>query len=294
MNQIDAMRTFIRVIQSGSFSAAAREMNTSQATVSKKIAALEKELGIKLIMRSSRELSLTTNGAKYYEHCISILGQLDEMEYNMRSETATPKGLLRIATSTYFSRMVLAPLIAKFIKDCPGIEVDMLLSERHVDLISEGIDVAIRARKLEDSSLIAIPLSDNPMIVVASPDYLSANGEPKTPKDLRQHNCISYKQKDNSNQWIFSNSKEDTSVLVSGSFRSDSCETNLVMALANIGITQLPLWAIQNELNEGRLVQVLKSYSSNCLPLNLIYAQNSYIPSRVRCFIDFLKGEFEK
>ncbi|EGR2607968.1 LysR family transcriptional regulator [Vibrio alginolyticus] len=289
MDQLSAMRVYIRVIQTGSFSAAAREQNTSQATVSKKVAALEDKLGVKLITRTSRELSLTQAGQEYYEHCKNIVQEIDEVEASVRSQVSSPKGLLRIAAAAPLSRLLLAPLLAEFLYAYPDIEVDMVIDERHIDLVSEGIDVAIRAKKLEDSSLIARPLFNNPLLLVASPSYLKKYGAPTQPIELKTHNCIVYTFNRSLNNWHFMDHDQDISVPVRGAFRSNSGETNLEMALAGLGITQLPIWMVDKHLESGELVRVLKEFPSDSVPINAIYPHSRHVPLKVRCFVSFIQ-----
>ncbi len=289
MDQLSAMRAFVRVVQSGSFSAAAREQNSSQATVSKKVAALEAQLGVKLLTRSSRDLSLTQAGVDYYEHCVDLLAELEEVEARVRSQVAAPRGTLRVTAPVPFGRRVLAPLVGEFLQRYPDIQLDMSLGDRHVDLIAEGIDVAIRARKLEDSSLVARHLFDNPMLVVAAPDYLAREGTPREPGDLKRHNCIVYSLLKTLNNWHFSLEGKGFSVPVSGSFRSDSGDTNLAVALAGQGITQLPIWMVDEYLKSGRLVRLFEDYRADSIPFNALYSQSRYVPLKVRCFVDFLK-----
>ncbi|MBC7002770.1 LysR family transcriptional regulator [Photobacterium sp. BZF1] len=290
MDQLGAMRVFLRVIQTGSFSAAAREQNSSQATVSKKIAALEERLGVKLITRTSRELSLTQAGQEYYDHCVSILQEIDEVEANVRSQVSLPKGTLRIAAPAPLARILLAPLIAEFLHEYPDIEVDMVIGERPIDLVAEGIDIAIRAKKLEDSSLIARPLFDNPLQLVASPKYLDKHGIPATPNDLKNHHCIVYTYNRSLNNWHFKENDKEVSVSVQGAFRSNSGETNLEMALAGLGITQLPIWMTEQHLETGALVQVLEGFPSDTVPINVIYPHSRHIPLKVRCFVDYVQS----
>lgn len=290
MDQLDAMRAFVRVVQSGSFSAAARDENTTQSTISKKVAALEAHLGAKLLTRSTRELSLTEAGTEYYEHCVVLLGELDEVEVRVRSHVAEPKGTLRITAPVAFGRLVLAPLMGEFLSKYPDIQLDVSLADRQVDLVAEGIDVAIRASQLQDSSLIARHLFDNPMLLVASPDYLSRNGLPKHPEDLKQHNCIVYSLFGTPN-WRFYRDGKEISVPVSGSFRSDSGDTNMEVALTGLGITQLPIWIVREHLQSGRLIQLMTDYQMDQVPFHAVYPQNRYVPLKVRCFIDFLKAQ---
>ncbi|GIU22252.1 LysR family transcriptional regulator [Shewanella schlegeliana] len=292
MDQLGAMRAFVRVVQSGSFSAAAREQNTTQATISKKVAALESLLGAKLLTRSSRENSMTEVGTAYYESCVAIIGELDEAQAQVRSQQASPKGVLRVAAPIVFGCQFIAPFLSHFLECYPEIKVDLMLSDKHVDLIAEGIDVAIRAKQLEDSSLIARHLFDNPMVVVASPDYLKRFGEPEAPQELRTHNCIVYSMLKSVNIWHFEQAKESgdkISVPVSGNCRCDNGEAILQLALDGLGVVQLPIWMVDEHIKEGNLKAILSNYTAKPLPFNAIYPQSRYVPLKARCFIDFLK-----
>ena len=292
MDQLVAMRTFVKVVQTGNFSTAAREQNSSQANVSKRVSGLESLLGTKLLTRTSRELSLTETGSEYYEKCLTILAELDEADAAVRSETASPKGTLKIAAPIAVARLILAPLMSSFIERYPEIKIDIAANDAHVDLIAQGIDIAIRVKKLEDSSLIARHLFDNPMLIVASPNYLEQNGIPVIPDDLRYHNCIVYSLLTSINVWNFSKHDNKYSVAVQGNFQSSNGDTNLEVALSGVGIAQLPIWMVDEHLKSGRLKQVLSDYKALSIPMNAIYPQNRYVPLKVRCFIDFLKSEF--
>ncbi|MCR9944033.1 LysR family transcriptional regulator [Vibrio owensii] len=289
MDQLSAMRAFVRVVQTGSFSATGREMNTSQTTISKKVAALEKKIGVKLLARSSRDHALTPAGAKYYQTCVDILGELDEAEAEARSEVASPQGTIRISAPVAFGRILLAPIMAEFFQRYPDIKVDLQLSDQHTDLISDGIDVAIRAKQLEDSTLIARHLFDNPMLVLAAPNYLQQHGEPKTPEDLKQHNCLVYSRMKDINVWSFTKQNQKHAVAVNGNFQSDNGDVLLEVALTGMGIVTLPIWMVEHHLKEGRLTQLMSDYTGQNLPFNAVYLQSRYTPLKVRCLIDFLK-----
>ncbi|MEF1199226.1 LysR family transcriptional regulator [Vibrio owensii] len=289
MDQLSAMRAFVRVVQTGSFSATGREMNTSQTTISKKVAALEKKIGVKLLARSSRDHALTPAGAKYYQTCVDILGELDEAEAEARSEVASPQGTIRISAPVAFGRILLAPIMAEFFQRYPDIKVDLQLSDQHTDLISDGIDVAIRAKQLEDSTLIARHLFDNPMLVLAAPNYLQQHGEPKTPEDLKQHNCLVYSRMKDINVWNFTKQNQKHAVAVNGNFQSDNGDVLLEVALTGMGIVTLPIWMVEHHLKEGRLTQLMSDYTGQNLPFNAVYLQSRYTPLKVRCLIDFLK-----
>lgn len=289
MDQLSAMRAFVRVVQTGSFSATGREMNTSQTTISKKVAALEKKIGVKLLARSSRDHALTPAGAKYYQTCVDILGELDEAEAEARSEVASPQGTIRISAPVAFGRILLAPIMAEFFQRYPDIKMDLQLSDQHTDLISDGIDVAIRAKQLEDSTLIARHLFDNPMLVLAAPSYLQQRGEPKAPEDLKQHNCLVYSRMKDINVWSFTKQNQKYAVAVNGNFQSDNGDVLLEVALTGMGIVILPIWMVEHHLQEGRLTQLMSDYTGQNLPFNAVYLQSRYTPPKVRCLIDYLK-----
>ncbi|MGD8110581.1 LysR family transcriptional regulator [Vibrio sp. TRT 17S01] len=289
MDQIAAMRAFVRVVQTKSFSAVAREQQTTQATISKKVAALEDKLGVKLLTRSSRESSLTQIGESYYEKCLFILSELDEAEANARMELSTPKGILRITAPVPLGYFLLTPIIKEFTEQYPDIKVEVNYVDKHIDLVSEGIDLAIRASRLEDSSLIAQKLFDNPMLMVASPQYLERQGIPKTPKQLTHHNCIVYSLFKKHNVWSFQKDGEVQTVSVSGSVSSNSGLCNMQSALEGVGITPLPIWMVKEHLKQGTLIQVLSEYQADNIPFSVVYPQNRYIPLKVRSFIELLK-----
>ncbi len=294
MDQLNAMHIFVTVVQSGNFSAAARKQNTSQATVSKKVAGLEAKLGVKLITRTSREFSLTQAGTEYYRYCAAFLEELDEVENRIRAQVTSPKGLLRVAAPAPLGRLMLAPLLSEFMVRFPDIEVDLSIEDRHVDLIAEGIDVAIRARELEDSSLVARTLFENKIILVASQDYVNNRGKPKVPSDLINHNCIVYTLAKSLNNWHFTQNEEEVTIPVKGTIRSNSGETNLKMALEGFGVAQIPEWMVRKYIQQGTLIPLLTDYQTDGLPMNLIYPKNRHIPSKVRCFIDFMKEKIPK
>ncbi|GHA31766.1 LysR family transcriptional regulator [Photobacterium aphoticum] len=289
MDQLSAMRAFVRVVQTGSFSAAGRDMHTTQTTISKKVAALENHIGVKLLTRSSRDHALTQAGAEYYETCVNLLGELDEAEARARSDIALPRGVLRITAPVAFGRLLLAPIISEFFSRYPDIQVDLLLSDKHVDLISDGIDVAIRARQLEDSTLIARHLFNNNMLVLASPDYFEQFGKPITPNDLQQHNCLAYAGMKTVNTWRFYDDDKEITVPVKGNFQSDNGDVLLEVALSGLGLVLLPIWMVKPYLESGQLVQVLANYTGQDIPFNAIYPHSRYTPLKVRCFVDFLK-----
>ncbi len=289
MDQISAMRSFVRVVESGGFSAAAKKQNSTQGAISKRVAALEKKLGLKLLSRTSRHQLLTEAGELYYHHCVSVLSEIEETEAKIRLQVALPAGTLHVSAPVPFGRTVIAPLLTDFLQQYPDIELELSVEERNVDLFAEGIDVAIRARELQDSSLVAIPLMNTPMLTVASPEYLKREGIPQSPEDIKHHNCIVYVSQAVQKKWYFSRDQTDFVIPVSGSIRSNSADTIFELVLSGGGIGQLPQWMVTRAIRDKSLVHLLSDFQTENIPFNFVYPQNRYLPAKVRCFIDFVK-----
>jgi len=225
---------------------------------------------------------------------VAIIAELDEAEASARSEVASPKGIIRLTAPVAFGRLVIAPVLPEFLSLYPEIKVDLALSDKHVDLISEGVDVAIRARLLEDSSLVARHLFDNPMLLVASQEYLARQGVPTEPEELKRHNCLVYSLLKTVNIWHFCHDDKDISVSVSGNFQCDNGDAILEMVLRGGGLAQLPIWMLDEHLTSGRLQQVMPDYVAKPLPFNAIYPQSRYVPLKVRAFVDFIKQKLSE
>jgi DNA-binding transcriptional LysR family regulator len=286
------MRAFVRVVQTGSFSAAAREANTSQATISKRVAALETQLGVRLMMRTSRDRSLTEAGTAFYDKCVVILAELEEAESNARSQVVLPRGVLRVTAAFPLGRLLIAPLLADFLSRYPEIELDLALTDAHIDLTGAGVDLAIRAQQLPDSAMAARKLFENPMFLVASPSYLEKHGVPRKPEQLIDHNCIVYSQLSTRSVWHFLHEGEPVPVQVNGNLSSDSGDTILMAAADGLGFAVLPYWMIHSYLDAGQLQVVMPDFQPPALPVHAVYPQSRYLPLKVRCFIDFLIEKF--
>lgn len=283
------MRSFIRVVETGSFSAVAREQNTNQATISKRIASLEKKLGTKLLVRGSRNHSLTETGKTYFERVTNIVMEIDEAEAEARSLTATPKGDLRITVPTMFGGMYVAPVISEFLATYPDINLDIKFDENMVDLVKEGIDVAIRLGDLQDSSMIAKNLGYDELIIVASPSYLSNQPTLESIEDLAKHNCLIYSlSPKRGTVWVFSDKSETSSIEVTGNFQCDNGMGLKEMLLANAGVALMPKWLVDRELESGQLVHILKE-SYKRYPISAVFPNNRYVPLKVRCFVGFMQ-----
>ena len=294
MDQLGVIRTFVNVVQQGSFSAGAKSEYTSQATVSKRVAALENHLGVQLLHRSSRHQSLTQAGVDFYEKSLVILAELEEAEASARSQVAIPRGLLRITGAFPLARLLMAPILSKYLNKHSEVKVDLVLTDRHVDLVADGIDVAVRAQRLPDSNLVARKLFDNPMYLLASPEYLERSGTPRKPDDLVEHNCLIYSSSSSVNVWEFTRNGRDYSVAVNGSLQCDNGDTLLEAALSGLGLLILPYWMVHKQLATGELLEVMPEYEPTPLPIHIVYPERRYLPLKVRSFVEFLGKEFSK
>ncbi|MEQ5775555.1 LysR family transcriptional regulator [Thalassospira sp. NFXS8] len=288
MDKLDAMRMFVRVVESGSFSQAARDLNISQSTVSKQLAALEARLGIQLLQRNSRMLAVTPAGQDYYEATLDILQDIDLIEERVTEGQSAPAGLIRVSVSPAFGRMFIIPRLAEFRDRFPDILIEMEVSGRHVDLIEEGIDVAIRIGRLSDSALIARHIGDMRMITLASNTYFSRHGTPQNLAELNQHHCISYVYKGDILGWGFLVNGEQVTFDAKGAFRTNDAEHVRGAVLAGLGIAHHASWLFTRELASGEVIRILNAYAPPPYPINAVTSAGRRMPSRVRHFIDFL------
>jgi len=293
MDKFLSMRAYVRVVETGSFSSTATEFNTTQATISKRVSALEGALGAQLLIRGSREHKLTEAGRSYYERASFILNELDEAESEVVGGEQSPKGFLRVSAPLMMGSLFLSPLIPSFLNLYPDISLELLLSERKADLVADGVDVAIRIGELSDSSMIARYLGQDELIIVASPLYISRYSEPKELKDLEGHNCMIYSLSPDLNRWSFSEPSLGASQQVQGNFQCDNATGLLDMLLADAGIALMPRWFVMPYIETGELVHLLPAYKKK-MPIHAIYIQNRFVSTKLKCFLDFLSMEMKK
>ena len=293
MDRFTAMGLFVRIVETGSFSAVAREMNMTQPTVSKQLTALEKQLKTRLLNRSTRQLSLTEAGAAYFDSSKRILDTVTEAEANLGLLQTQLTGVLRINSSIGLGQMYLGPLVLKFQEMHPGLMIDLAYADRFVDLVEEGIDVAIRIGKLLDSGLSARRIGTSERCLIATPGYLKKHGVPKTPQDLVDHNCILYAYLSTGSEWVFGKDGE-TRVKVSGTLRANNGEAIRQAVMADIGIAASPAWLIQDDLKSGRVQELLKDFAPPPGEINAVYPSGRHVSAKVRAFTEFVKTEFEK
>lgn len=293
MDRLTAMEVFVRIVETGSFSAVAREMGMTQPTVSKQLTALEKKLKTRLLNRSTRQLSLTEAGAAYYESSKRIIDSVHEAEANLGVLQTQLTGVLRVNTSIGLGQAYLGPLLLKFQEAHPGLSLDISYSDRYVDLVEEGIDVAIRIGKLNDSTLAARRIGSSLRCVIATPSYLNKHGTPRVPQDLVNHNCLLYAYLSTGNEWTFGKEGE-IRVKVSGNFRANNGEAIRQAVFADLGIAVSPDFLILRELEAGSLVSLLPEFAPPPVEINAVYPSARHVSAKVRAFTEFVRAEFQK
>jgi DNA-binding transcriptional LysR family regulator len=288
MDRLDAIKVFVRVVECGNFSAVAREMGMGQPAISKQIAALETHLGAQLLMRTSRNLSLTEAGRDFYESAVQLLNDLDAAESRVGSRQTSPSGVIRVTAAHAFSRLYVLPRLPEFRTRYPKVTVEMLVSERTSNLVEEGIDLAIRNGTLEDSSLVARKLGESPIIAVASKEYLAIRGTPTRPDELDAHDGVVFVSQDGPRSWRFGNRTEQVSYTPNPSFRTNDGEQLRSAVLVGLGITQAPLWLFAGDIASGAVQRILWAYEPGTTPLNAVRPASRRQPSKVVAFTDFL------
>lgn len=288
MDRFALMHCYLRAVETGSFSAVARELGATQPTISKNIAQLEQHLGVRLLQRSTRRMSLTREGELYYAECRRILDAVAEAEAGARGLRAS--GLLRVSCPSALARHRVMPLIAPFNENYPDICIELLFSDRDPDLVEEGIDVAVRVGKLADSSYRVRLVGTYALCCVATPDYLARCGTPQKPSDLEHHNCIAFTRSASGTLWKFG----DESVRPSGNLRVDNAEGLRIAALAGMGIVVAPTWLFADEIHDERLICLLEAWPIEAVPVHLVYPARRYLPLRARAFMDYVAESFLK
>jgi LysR family transcriptional regulator for bpeEF and oprC len=292
MDRLYQMRVFVRVVETGSFSAVARELGTIQPTISKQLTALEEHLGVRLLNRTTRQLSPTEPGRKYYDRCRHILDEISDLEGSLTEMQNRPTGLLRVHSPVAFGQIYMLPSVFRFRRLYPGLALDLMMSDRYVDLVQEGVDLAIKFGELADSQVVARRIGGINRVCVANPAYLRARGIPKAPADLSTHNCITYHYLF-SNEWQFEGPQGAESIRVTGDFRANSELTLRAAALEGIGIANLPVVFVQEDLDSGKLVRVLEAFGPPPMDIHAVYPSARFLSSKVKVFLEFIRAEFE-
>ncbi|WP_342380667.1 LysR family transcriptional regulator [Myxococcus stipitatus] len=289
VNRSGEMEVFVKVVELGGFSAAARAFRMTPSAVSKLVARLEERLGARLLNRSTRALKLTPEGCGFYERSVRILEELDEAERQAAASDA-PSGRLRINTNPAFSRCILIPLLPAFLARYPSVTVELNLTDKLIDLLDERTDVAIRAGPLKNSQLTARKLGETRLVIVGSPDYLQRHGAPKSPTDLATHNRLSFSYARASVSWPLVEGSTELAVAPVGSAEASDGEALRQMVLAGVGLARLAVFQVKEDLDAGRLVPVLEEHNpGDTEAIHALYlSQGQHMPARIRAFIDFL------
>ncbi len=290
---LEHIRTFARAVETGSFTAVALEQQQSQPTVSRQISALEEHLGVRLLQRTTRALTLTDEGRTYYEHARALLEATESAAIAVRPGQAAVSGQLRIAAPLAFARLHLMPRIKRFLAAHPALTTDWVLGDRPVDLVEEGVDLAIRIGRITDQSLIARRIGEMRRITVATPDYWLRNGRPTHPEELTSHDCIVYTGLATMDEWHFRAMDGSPRIVrVKGRIRVSASEGMRSAVLEGLGVAVVPTWLFTDEIDRGILQSVLTDYEPDPLPIQAVTPSRRMVPPRVRAFADFIAEEF--
>ena len=288
MDTLTAMKVFCSVVENDSLAGAARTMNVSPSVVSKQLSALEDRLGVRLLNRTTRRVSVTEVGAAYYERCKRIIADVDEAEVAVSRAHTAPRGLLKITAPSTFAHRHVAPHVPSFIDRYPEVQVQVLISDRIVDLVDEGVDLAIRIAQLRDSSLIARRLAPNHRAIVASPEYLKTWGIPERPEDVRGHAAITYPPGSQLNDWHFLEDGQEKVIRMGGTIALNNGDAILWTVRAGGGLAMLAAFMTGEYVKDGRLVPVLEEYVREDVPIYAVYPSSRHLSPKVRAFVDFL------
>ena len=288
MDRLDALRLFVRVVECGSFSAAAREAGVGQPAVSKQIAALEAHLGAQLVQRTSRRIVITEAGQTFHESAKRLVDEFENARSLVGKGQASPSGLVRLSAAPLLARLYLVPLLPRFFDRYPDVSVELSASERHVDLIGEGIDLALRHGSLPDSSLIARAVATSPFVTVATPDYFARRGTPAAPAELEGHACVVFASMNEVRPWHFQVQGDGAVHYPRGRFRSADAEQIRAAVLAGLGLAHGPRWLFGAELASGEVRSVLDEFQMPPLQISLVHAAGRRPPARVRALMEFI------
>lgn len=285
------METFARIVDAGSLSAAARAMQRSLPAVCRSLALLEGRLDARLLTRTTRRIALTESGAEFYERCKRVLAEVEEAEQAVRARQVEPQGHLSVTAPQMFGRMHVAPLLTRLLTSHPRVSANLLLTDRSVNLIEEGIDLAVRIGQLADSSLIAKRLGTTPRVVCASPAYLQRRGIPAHPSDLEGHACVRFTGLTPGREWSFDDQGTERKVRIESAFSANSVETTILAAEQGMGLVMVLGYQAAAQLAGGSLVRVLRDFEPEPLPVQAVYATGRLLPAKVRAFVELLAQE---
>ncbi|TQV83298.1 LysR family transcriptional regulator [Denitrobaculum tricleocarpae] len=296
MDFFAACKGFVSVVEEGGFAKAARGMGMATSSLTRQVNALETHLGTLLLNRSTRSVTLTDAGARYFEQAVRILEDLEEANRSVSEREGPPRGLLRISLPVAFARLHIAPAIPEFLRACPDIELDLFLSDGLVSLVEERVDLAVRIGSLTSSSLVARKLAPHRRVLCASPAYLEEHGTPRAPSDLTEHDCLTFSYSKGDQHWKFAGPSGGQSVRVKGRLRANNSEMLRTAAIDGAGVILMPSWLIGADVEAGRLCRLLDDWEVNAGEsvegIHAVYLPNRRGSKKVKAFIDFLAQRF--
>ncbi|MFJ2973884.1 LysR family transcriptional regulator [Kluyvera sp. NPDC087067] len=282
-----SLRSFVAVVESGSFYNASVLLDTSSAAISRRVSALEAALGVKLMNRTTRQLDLTPSGQQFYQDVLGILGALEQAEERLNCAQETYSGIIRLGAPLSFGTQKLAPLLPSFLKQYPQITVTLQLEDRVSDLLNEGIDLSLRIGELQDSSLVCLPIAMMPRLYCASPAYLKMRGKPESPDELKQHDCLHYSLLSTRDEWEFASGGQELDLRVP--LVANNGDVLREAAIQGMGIAMLPCYIVEDALRSGALVPVLERYAPPPLPLSIVRPSRQFTPVRITLLMDYLR-----
>ena len=289
MDQLTALRVFRQVVEAGAFAAAARKLRLSPAAVSKNVGELEAHLGVRLLNRTTRRMSLTEAGARYYQQVSRILDDLEDADGSMQPLAHRPSGLLRVSAPMSLSLVRFSGAVIRFMEAYPDLSLDLNLDDRRIDIVKEGYDLAIRGSdRLEDSSLVARRIMSLRHVVCAAPAYFDARGRPETPTDLSRHDCVQFSLSGHASEWQFTRDGDTQKVQVTGRYKVTSSLAIRDALRAGFGVSLIPRLYVQDDIAAGRLETVLDDWDPVATQVYAVYPSRRYLLPKVRAFVDFL------
>jgi DNA-binding transcriptional LysR family regulator len=285
MDKLRAMEIFVRIVERGSLTAAADVLGMSVPSVVRALAALERTMGVRLMNRTTRRSSLSDEGREYYERCKRVLAEVEEADASISARRTEPKGRLRVTAPVMYGRMHVAPVVAGFMAKYRDMEIELLLLDRVIDLVEEGIDVALRIGNLPETTLVAVPVGATRRVVCASPSYLKRAGSPKLPADLAAHRCILFSGLSPGNEWSFAG-KRGAQVSVRPVLRTNQFDVAVDACLRGLGCGQFLCYQVEPLVNSGKLKRVLGEFEPAPLPIHVVYPHGRHVSSNVRAFMD--------
>lgn len=288
MDRIDCLRAFVRAMEGGSFSTAAKELGLGQPAISKRIALLEQEFGSQLFMRTTRKLTPTREAHRIYDLARQVLSAFETARASVKDAPARPSGTLRVSLPSSFGRHYMMPLVKEYVSAYPEVKIDLRFSERTINLVEEGVELALRIGQLESGSLMARRIGTVRRYLVATPAYFRKRSRPRTPDDLTQHQCIVYSRLARAGQWTFESEEGRHVVAVSGSVVVDDADAMREAVLQHLGIAIVPAWSAARALERREMEVVLPDFAVAALPLHAVYPETHWMSLRARSFLDFV------